>query len=82
MQLYDKDLLSMQEVRDLVEAAKEAQKELAAKSQAEVDHIVKAIADAGVRNAHRLAVMANEDTGFGRMEVKVVKNVFASRGVW
>ena len=29
MQLYDKDLLSMQEVRELVEAAKEAQKELA-----------------------------------------------------
>ena len=82
MQLYDKDLLSMQEVRDLVEAAKEAQKELATKSQAEVDHIVKAIADAGVRNAHRLAVMANEDTGFGRVEDKVVKNVFASRGVW
>ena len=82
MQLYDKDLLSMQEVRDLVEAAKEAQKELATKSQAEVDHIVKAIADAGVRNARRLAEMANEDTGFGRVEDKVIKNVFASRGVW
>lgn len=82
MQLYDKDLLSMQEVRDLVEAAKAAQKELAEKNQAEVDRIVKAIADAGVRNARRLAVMANEDTGFGRVDDKVVKNVFASRGVW
>ena len=29
MQLIDKDLLSMQEVRELVEAAKEAQRELA-----------------------------------------------------
>ena len=28
MQLIDKDLLSMQEVRELVEAAKEAQQEL------------------------------------------------------
>ena len=32
MQLIDKDLLSMQEVRELVEAAKEAQQELAAVS--------------------------------------------------
>ena len=29
MQLYDKDLLSVQEVRDLVEKAKAAQQELA-----------------------------------------------------
>ena len=40
MQLYDKDLLSVQEVRDLVEKAKAAQQELAQKSQAEVDAIV------------------------------------------
>ena len=65
MQLIDKDLLSMQEVRELVEAAKEAQQELARMDQAQVDRIVRAIADAGVRNARRLAQMANEDTGFG-----------------
>ena len=46
MQLFDKDLLSVQEVRDLVSAAKEAQAELAEKSQEEVDRIVKSIADA------------------------------------
>ncbi|MFR4561907.1 MAG: hypothetical protein ACLT5P_12315 [Flavonifractor plautii] len=63
MQLIDKDLLSMQEVRELVEAAKEAQQELARMDQAQVDRIVRAIADAGVRNARRLAQMANEDTG-------------------
>lgn len=44
MQLYDKDLLSVQEVRDLVEKAKVAQQELAQKSQAEVDAIVASIA--------------------------------------
>ena len=59
MQLIDKDLLSMQEVRELVEAAKEAQQELARMDQAQVDRIVRAIADAGVRNARRLAQMAN-----------------------
>ena len=82
MQLYDKDLLSMQEVRELVGAAKKAQSELAQMSQEQVDHIVKAIAEAGVRNALRLAQMANEDTGFGIVKDKVIKNVFASRGVY
>ena len=72
----------MQEVRELVEAAKAAQRELAQMSQAQVDRIVRAIADAGVRNARRLAQMANEDTGFGIEDDKVIKNVFASRGVY
>lgn len=82
MQLYDKDLLSMQEVRELVGTAKKAQQELAEKTQAEVDRIVRSIADAGVRNARRLAQMAHEDTGFGIVDDKVIKNVFASRGVY
>ena len=82
MQLIAKDLLSMQEVRELVEAAKEAQQELARMDQAQVDRIVRAIADAGVRNARRLAQMANEDTGFGIVDDKVIKNIFASRGVY
>ncbi|MBS6195927.1 MAG: acetaldehyde dehydrogenase (acetylating) [Clostridiales bacterium] len=82
MQLYDKDLLSVQEVRELVEKAKAAQEELSKKSQKEVDAIVKAIAYAGVRNAKRLAKMAHEETGFGVEADKVIKNVFASEGVY
>ena len=82
MQLYDKDLLSVQEVRELVEKAKAAQQELAAKSQAEVDRIVKSVAQAGVRNAQRLAKLAHEETGFGVEADKVIKNVFASDGVY
>lgn len=82
MQLIDKDLLSVQEVRELVEAAKEAQRALAKMSQAQVDHIVQAIAEAGVRNARRLAQMAHEDTGFGIVEDKVIKNIFGSQGVY
>lgn len=82
MKLIDKDLMSMQEVRELVESAKEAQKELSRMDQAQVDRIVKSIAEAGVRNAKRLAQMAVEDTGFGIMEDKVIKNVFASHGVY
>ena len=82
MQLYDKDLLSVQEVRDLVEKAKAAQQELAQKSQAEVDALVASIAKAGVRNAERLAQMANEDTGFGKVADKVIKNIFGSQMVY
>ena len=65
MQLYDKDLLSVQEVRTLVERAKTAQKELALENQRKVDEIVRSVAEAGVRNARRLAEMACEETGFG-----------------
>ena len=82
MQLYDKDLLSVQEVRDLVEKAKKAQQEFAQKSQEEVDAIVKSVAEAGIRNAKRLAKMAHEETGFGIEADKVIKNVFGSRGVY
>ena len=82
MQLYDKDLLSVQEVRDLVEKAKKAQQEFVQKSQEEVDAIVKSVAEAGVRNAKRLAKMAHEETGFGIEADKVIKNVFGSRGVY
>lgn len=82
MQLYDKDLLSVQEVRELLEKAKKAQEELAVCSQEIIDTIVKSIAEAGVRNSHRLARMANEDTEFGVVEDKVIKNIFASQGVY
>ena len=82
MQLVDKDLMSVQETRQLIAAAKEAQKAYASKSQQEVDRIVKAVADAGVRNAERLGLMAHEDTGFGIPAHKKVKNVFASQNVY
>ncbi len=82
MQLIDKDLLSIQETRQLIATAKKAQEAFAEKSQEEVDRIVKSIAEAGVKHAQRLGQMAYEDTGFGIPEHKTVKNVFASRDVY
>ncbi|MHC1722072.1 MAG: acetaldehyde dehydrogenase (acetylating) [Aminipila sp.] len=82
MLLYDKDLLSVQEVRGLVERAKAAQKELAEKTQDQVDQIVKSISDAGVRNAKRLGQLAHDETGFGVASDKVIKNIFGSKGVY
>jgi len=82
MLLYDKDLLSVQEVRELVERAKAAQLELAQKKQEDVDLIVKSIAEAGIRNARRLAQLAHDETGFGIVADKEIKNIFGSKGVY
>lgn len=82
MQLTDKDLVSIQEVRNLMKAAKEAQKQLATMNQEQIDKIIKAIADAGYENAERLAKMASEETGFGIWQDKVLKNTFAAKNVY
>lgn len=82
MELADKDLLSIQEVRCLIKKAKEAQAKLAEMSQSQINSIVKAMAEAGEANAEKLAKMANEETGFGKWQDKVIKNVFGSRFVY
>ncbi len=75
---FDKDLRSIQEVRNLVAKAKAAQQAYAQFSQEQVDRIVKAIADACVANAERLAKMAVEETGFGVWQDKILKNLLGS----
>lgn len=79
MGLIDKDLASIQETRDLLKKAKEAQKEIAKLSQEQIDTICKVIAKAAFDNRVKLAKMAQEETGFGRWQDKVLKNAFASR---
>lgn len=74
----DRDLLSIQQVRDLIRAAKKAQKEFANFSQEKVDRIVEAISMEVRKHSVNLAKMANEETGFGRWQDKVIKNKFAS----
>jgi len=75
---FDRDLTSVQEVRNLVAAAAKAQKEYAAFSQEQVDRIVKAVAEACAAQAERLAKMAVEETGFGVWQDKVLKNLLGS----
>ncbi len=75
----DKDLQSIQEVRELVAAAKKAQLEFKHYNQEQVDKIVKAMADAGYAEAERLAKLAEEETGFGKWEDKVKKNEFGTK---
>lgn len=81
-QLIDKDLQSVQEARLLIKKANGAQAVLNEMTQEQIDAIVKAIAQAGEANAAKLAKMANEETGFGRYEDKIIKNRFASRGLY
>ena len=78
----DKDLQSRQQVRALVQAAKEAQKTLQRLEQGQIDRIVKAIADCGRAHAAELGRMAAEETGFGNAADKEQKNLFASVQVY
>ena len=76
---YDKDLRSIQEARDLIKNAKVAQKQLANWSQAEIDKLTKHICESCVRNAEPLAKLAQEETGFGKWEDKILKNLLGSK---
>ena len=78
----DRDLQSIQEVRNLLNQAKEAQLEFKHFNQQQVDKIVKAMAEAGMRESERLAKMAHEETGFGKWQDKLVKNQFGSKWVY
>ena len=78
----DKDLLSIQQVRVLVKAAKEAQAIYANFTQEQVDKVVKAVSMEVRKHAELLAKMANKETGFGKWEDKVIKNKFASIAVY
>lgn len=79
---FDKDLRSIQEVRDLVKKAKEAQQAYTAYSQQQVDAIVQSVAQACAAQAERLAKMAVEETGFGVWQDKVLKNLLGSTTTW
>ena len=77
----DKDLMARQEARELAKAAEAAQKKLATFSQAQLDAIVEAVAKAFSAEAVGLASMAVKETGFGNVEDKITKNLFASQKV-
>ena len=76
--MVDKDLFSIQEARALVRAARKAQQEFASLSQEKVDSVVKAVAEAAMAQAEVLAALAVEETGFGKVPDKKIKNILAS----
>jgi acetaldehyde dehydrogenase (acetylating) len=78
----DRDLASVQEVRNLLQKAKKAQESLKSFTQEQVEKIIKALRDAGQAEAGRLAAMAVTETGMGKYEDKCFKNFFAARYVY
>ncbi len=82
MTVSDKDLLSVQEARQMVERANEAQKIWGTATQQQVDLVCEAMAQAAFLGAERLGRLAADETGFGVPEHKKLKNEFASRNLW
>jgi acetaldehyde dehydrogenase (acetylating) len=80
--IQDKDLLSIQEARDLARAAKNAQQILANFDEEQIDKIIKSMVEVAVNNSERLAKMAVEETGFGKVEDKILKNLAASKDLY
>ncbi|MEK3935457.1 acetaldehyde dehydrogenase (acetylating) [Sporosarcina sp. FSL W7-1349] len=78
----DKDLESIQQARTLLAQAQAAQARATDMTQEEIDRIVHSMAQAAMRESGRLAQMASDETGYGKVEDKLTKNMFAARDVY
>lgn len=78
----DKELKSIQYARNLIRDAKQAQLVFATFSQEKIDSIVCHIASEAAKHAEELAKLANEETGFGNWQDKILKNLFACQAVY
>lgn len=78
----DYDLSSIQEARDLARKAKQAYEEFSDCCEKSNDRIVAAMAQAAEENALNLARMAVEETTYGVLAHKVLKNLFAAKDVY
>jgi len=82
LSLRDRDLISIQEAREQVARATEAQKRFARFSQEQVDAVVAACAEAATAAAEPLARLAVEETGYGNVPDKIIKNRLGSVDVF
>src|SRR4051812_22761922 len=78
----DKVSQSVEQARELVERASQAQKTLATFSQEKIDGIVAAMARAALADAYRLGEMAHLETGFGVAADKAIKNRFSAEQIY
>ena len=78
----DRDLASIAEARALARRAKAAWLQLAEFTQEQIDAVVDAMAAAASSQAEALARLAVEETGYGVVEDKIQKNLFASEKVY
>lgn len=78
MESFDRDLRSVQEVRNLAKLGKVATNLLADYTEEQIDRILCNMVKIAKENAVSLAKMAVEETGFGKVEDKTYKNHMAS----
>jgi acetaldehyde dehydrogenase (acetylating) len=78
----DKDLQSVQEARSLLSAAHDAWTKFEHFTEDEVERIVVEMSRAGIANAEPLAKLAVEETGYGTVEHKTLKNLFCADDVY
>ena len=78
----DKDLESVQEARRLLQAAHDAFLKFENFTEDQVERILLEISKAGIANAEPLARLAVEETGYGTVEHKTLKNLFCAEDVY
>jgi acetaldehyde dehydrogenase (acetylating) len=78
----DKDLESVQEARTLLQIAHEAWLQFESYSEEQVERILLEISRTGIANAEPLARLAVEETGYGTVEHKTLKNLFCADDVY
>jgi acetaldehyde dehydrogenase (acetylating) len=79
---FDNDLQSIQEARTLATRARDAQRKFMRATQAEVDRICAAMAQAAADASAALGKLASEETGYGVPEHKTLKNLLSSQLLW
>ena len=77
-----KDLLSIQEARDLAEAAHAAFLKFEHFTAEQIESILQAISETAIAHAAPLARLAVDETGYGNVEHKTQKNLFCARDVY
>jgi acetaldehyde dehydrogenase (acetylating) len=80
--MSDKETKSVEQARELIERAAEAQKGLATFSQEKIDGIVAAMARAALEDSYRLGEMAHLETGYGSAADKNTKNRFSAEQIY
>lgn len=78
----DKDLESVQEARVLLSAAHDAFLKFENFTEDQVEKVLLEVSKAGIANAEPLARLAVEETGYGTVEHKILKNLFCADDVY
>src|SRR2546428_4713111 len=78
----DKDLESIQEARRLLQIAHDAWLKFEEFTEDQVERILLEISKAGITNAESLGRLAVEETGYGTVEHKTLKNLFCADDVY